>query len=185
MDEVMNELKESIQEVETYLKHLKDTYAEWIQLNSVSFRPTYKKKKPIKRIRIIKPYNIVITHHKELIKEKLKHSEPTIILEFERSVSSLSKRQSIYKIVIKDNGEIRICRKDKFIPFDRTYSEYKEILLISDNIPIPNYMIKMIETMFSIELSLVKRQDTIFQDIGNMIESIKVFKEEYKKEFIK
>ena len=31
MDEVMNELKESIQEVETYLKHLKDTYAEWIQ----------------------------------------------------------------------------------------------------------------------------------------------------------
>ena len=65
MDEVMNELKESIQVVETYLKHLKDTYAEWIQLNSVSFRPTYKKKKPIKRIRVIKPYNIVITHHKD------------------------------------------------------------------------------------------------------------------------
>lgn len=43
----MNELKESI------------------QLNSVSFRPTYKKKKLIKRIRVIKPYNIVITHHKD------------------------------------------------------------------------------------------------------------------------
>ena len=72
MDEVMNELKESIHAVETYLKHLKDTYAEWIQLNSVSFRPTYKKKKPIKRIRVIKPYNIVITHHKD---EELKDGQ--------------------------------------------------------------------------------------------------------------
>lgn len=60
MDEVMNDLKETIYTIEDYLKYLKETYAQWIKINSVSFRPKYKKKKPIKRI--IKPY--VITHHK-------------------------------------------------------------------------------------------------------------------------
>jgi hypothetical protein len=70
MEEVMTDLKETIHTVEDYLKYLKDTYAQWIKINSVSFRPKYKKLKPIKRIRIIKPYNIVITHHKELIHHK-------------------------------------------------------------------------------------------------------------------
>jgi hypothetical protein len=67
MEEVMTDLKETINTVEDYLKYLKDTYAQWIKINSVSFRPKYKKLKPIKRI--IKPYNIVITH-KELIHDE-------------------------------------------------------------------------------------------------------------------
>lgn len=54
MDQVMTDLKETIDTLEPYLKYLKDTYAQWIKINCVSFRPKYKKHKPIKHIKAFK-----------------------------------------------------------------------------------------------------------------------------------
>lgn len=108
MDEVMNDLKETIYTVEDYLKYLKETYAQWIKINSVSFRPKYKKKKPIKRINMIKPYHIVITHH------KLK-PEPMYRKEFFETINSITYK---YEFLIYSNGVTKITKYLKLVYAD-------------------------------------------------------------------